>query len=223
MNIGDLKRKARRGTLEVEHLLQAAVARVPNLATELNQLTVEHEWKTAEEVESTREVPFATWAAVAGAYADGGLEGLHALRESSATFCIALLEEIGSKEAVEALLAWWPDLETSERAWRIASALNLILSFKGAPNIAEDQRCSVRQLSYRLYPVARTEVERATALLLLRGVGDEQSLTFVSQAQEFEGAWAETKRAVTTAIRRRLRSGTRAPTASGATDNSACS
>jgi hypothetical protein len=208
MNVADLRRKARRGTLEVEHLLDAAVARVPHLSEELQQLASEHGWKTAQEIEPG-EAPLATWATVAAAYAEGGLEGLHVFHQMHAPFCVALLEEIKSESAVQALLTWWPEAlsneTTSELAWRIASALNFSLSFKAAPSISEEHRESVREFAYRLYRAARTEVHRATALLVLRGVGDEQSLAFVAQADEFEGAWASTRQNVTTAIRRRLR------------------
>ena len=208
MNVANLRRKARRGALEVEHLLDAAVARVPHLSEELRQLASEHGWKTAQEIEPG-ELPLATWAAVAAAYAEGGLEGLHVFDQTHASYCVALLEEIKSESAVQALLTWWPEALSSEStpdfAWPIAAALNFSLSFKGAPDISEEHRESVCQFAYRLYRAAQTEVQRATALLVLRGVGDEQSLMFVAQADEFERPWADTKQNVTTAIRRRLR------------------
>jgi hypothetical protein len=146
---------------------------------------------------------------VAGAYAQGGLAALHVLRDQHPSFCIGLLEEVRSEAAVEALLTWWPQAistpnGTPDLAWKIATALNRILSFKGAPEIAEASCNSVRQFAYALYSVAAAEPQRALALLLLRGVGDEQSLVLVSQANEFEGAWAGTKRSVAEAIRRRI-------------------
>jgi hypothetical protein len=209
MNIDDLIRKAARGTLEVEHLLQAAVARLPELRVELQQLVARHDWRTAAECETTRYVPLATWASVAGAYAEGGLAALRTFTDKHPTFCIALLEELRSEAAVDALLSWWPGVMSSPEAertlaWRIAAALNLVLSFKQAPEISVSCRNSVRQFAYRLYLVADTEAHRAKALLMLRGVGDEQSLAFVSGTEEFGGAWADTKRIVMRAIRRRL-------------------
>jgi hypothetical protein len=137
MKIADLRRKAARGTLEVEHLLQR------------------------------------------------------------------------SAEAVEALAIWWPKVVTSPEeqpmlAWRLAAALNLTLSFKSAPNISDSISERIRQFGYRLYLLADTEVHRATALLMLRGVGDEQSLAFASTADEFAAPWAHTKRTVLAAIRRRV-------------------
>jgi hypothetical protein len=209
MKIADLKRKASRGTLEVEHLLQAAIACLPDLTNELQQLAAQFNWKSAEECQATREVPLATWAKVAGAYAHEGLAGLHALRHQHPLFCVGILEQVRSEAAVEALLTWWPEAisaqnEAPDFAWRIAMALNQILSFKGAPEIAEASCASVRQLAHGLYSVAGSEPQRAMALLLLRGVGDGRSLVFVSQANEFEGAWADTKRSVAEAIRRRI-------------------
>jgi hypothetical protein len=208
MKIKDIRRKADRGTLEVEDLLQAAVARLPGLSTELQQLAVQYAWR-AEESEAAPRVPLATWATVVCAYSDGGLPGLRQLGPKYSSYCIGLLEEIRSPEAVDALLNWWPyaisqpALETA-LAWRIAGALNLMLSFKGAPQISAVHQALVRQFAYNLYLAADSEPNRATALLLLRGVGDEQSLAFASAAAEFAGAWSDTKRHVTRAIQRRV-------------------
>jgi hypothetical protein len=209
MKIIDLRRKAARGTIEVEHLLQAAVAHLPGLSAELQQLTVQYGWKTTEECETTQHVPLATWAKVASAYADGGFAGLRKFSPEYPTFCIGLLEELRSGDTVDALLSWWPQALSSPEAetvlaWRIADALNLVLSFRGAPEVSGTHQAFVRQFAYRLYLLADTEPQRATALLLLRGVGNEQSFAFVSAAEEFTGAWSNTKRHVLAAIRRRI-------------------
>jgi len=209
MKIADLRRKAARGTLEVEHLLQAAVARVPNLSIELAYLATHYGWKTAEECEAAPYVPLATWAKVVSAYSEGGLTAVQQLRDEHPTFCVGLLEEMKSEQAVEALLTWWPQVISFpelrlELAWRIVAALNAVLSFKGAPNVSEASSECVRQFAYRLYPLADREARRAAALLMLRGVGDEQSLAFASAANEFAGAWADTKRHVLQSIRRRI-------------------
>jgi hypothetical protein len=208
MKESDLRRKARQGTLEVEHLLQAAVCRLPGLRAVLAEIAARDDWKKAED-------PFATWAAVAVAYAEGGMDGLHALaRGETSHFVIGLLEELRSVEAVHALLTWWPEAITypdgnSDLAWRIASTLNLVLSFKGAPQIEEVQHSEVRQFAYRLYDLAHTDLQRATSLLMLRGVGDAGSLAFVERADEFAPPWADTKGAVVRAIRRRVRAASR--------------
>lgn len=209
MKIADLSRKAACGTLEVEHLLQAAAERLPGLSNELKRFAAKFQWKTSEECGNNGHVPLATWAQVGGAYADGGLAALRQLSDVHPHFCIGLLEELRSVEAVEALVSWWPQVTSSPEvqptlAWGIAAALNSILSFEDAPSISEDTSERVRQVSYRLYPLAATDAHRATALLMLRGVGDEKSLAFASAADEFAGAWADTKRNVLSAIRRRV-------------------
>ena len=208
MKIDDIRRKADRGTLEVEHLLQAAVAHLPGLSAELQRLSAQHAWR-GEELEAASHVPLATWAAVICAYSDAGLEGLRKLAPRYASCSIGLLKEIRSAEAVAALLSWWPDAisqPASERtlAWRIAAALNLMLSFKQAPQISDAHQAAVRQFAHDLYLAADSEPNRATALLLLRGVGDEQSLAFASSTAEFSGAWSGTKRNVIRAIQRRV-------------------
>lgn len=47
------------------------------------------------------------------------------------------------------------------------------------------------------YPHAKTEVNRATVLLALRGVGDHDAIQFLESVLDFGEPWADTKKICT--------------------------
>ena len=49
MNVDTLPEELARGTLEVEHILEAAVERTPGLADYLRQLAVKYAWPSSNE------------------------------------------------------------------------------------------------------------------------------------------------------------------------------
>jgi len=214
MKLGDLRRKAQRGTLEVEDLLRAAKARIPGLAEELRSLGRQHKWSASGLLpDATRVVPLARWADTASAYAEGGIPALEALVRDKEylPFVIALLEELRSQEALVALLSLCAEIVKTpsaepELAWRLATAFNTMLSLKERAPATNEQAAAVRSFLHRLYPLAPDQAKRALVLLALRGVGDEASLALAKSAADFEHPWEGVKATVSAAITKRMRS-----------------
>lgn len=211
MNIATLRRKARDGSLEVEHLLQAAVERQPGLSEELTQLAAKHDWKAQGlQTDGTRVVPLAKWAAVASAYASEEFTGLRTLAREpeNVAFILGLIEEIHTNEAISFTLEicdrYLTDLaHCQEMAFHVASTFNLLLSFKQAAPASTVQAKAVQEFLFSLYPHAKSDANRALVLLALRGIGDRDAIQFVESTPDFSETWAGTKESVLRAIRKR--------------------
>jgi hypothetical protein len=217
MNITTLQRKARDGSLEVEHLLQAAAESLLGLSEELSRLGATHGWQLqGMQPDGTRVVPFARWAAVASAYASHGFPGLRELAREpdEVPFVLGLLEHVFTNESVafaieicEKFLSTpeWP----RELGFRVTATLNLLLSFKRAAPVTETQARAIQDFLLALYPRAQTEAERAVVILALRGIGDEGALRFIEAAADFTGAWSGTKEPALRAVRKRIKASAR--------------
>lgn len=213
MNIATLRKKARNGSLEVEHLLRAAADRLPDLSDELARLTMELHWQVQSlQPDGTRVVPFAKWAEVAAAYSDDEFDGLRVLLRDpkNVPFVLGLVEELRTSAsasfALELANRYFTDLANfEEAAFRLARAFNLLLSFKQAPLVTAVQAGCIQNFLCNLYPYAKTEADRALVLLALRGVGDFNAIQFVASTEVFAEPWAATKEAVLRAIRKRVK------------------
>lgn len=212
MGIESIKKRAKNGTLEVEHLLKDATYPNDALAMALDELSAELQWSFAGSFDNGNLlVPLGTWAKVVSTYCRDGFDGLIRLaaEPKSATFVIGLLEEITTKESLDALLLAFKknlsnpcsDVDTS---YRVASAVNLMLSFKPIVAAAPDQAIELRAFLHAFYTCSEKEAQRATALLALRGVGDESSAEFAA-SKSLSSPWHEVPKIVSKHIRKRLR------------------
>ncbi|MTW11611.1 hypothetical protein GM658_13480 [Pseudoduganella eburnea] len=211
MSIESIKRRARDGTLEVEHLLKDAIHPNDALAMALDALSAEMQWPFASALDTgDRQVPLATWAKVVSTYCRDGFNGLiHLAGEPKlANFVIGLLEEIKKKESFDALLLAFKenvsnpccDVDTS---YRIAGAVNQMLSFKPIVEAAPHQAIELRAFLCALYACSGSEAQRATALLALRAIGDESSAEFAA-SKSLDSPWHEVPKIVSKHIRKRL-------------------
>lgn len=213
MTLETLRTKARRGSIEVEHLLAAAKARIPGVGAELRRMQDEYNWsRRAFLLDGTHVVPLGAWAEVAATYADDGLEGLHPLarQRENAVYVIGLLEEIKSSEALDALLLMYGDVVDSpgtdiETAARVANCCNIMLCVGNRFEASETQAAMIRRFLMTFIPVAQTETQKAVAALGLRGVGDKDSLAFVTALNNFSPPWTDVRKHVIKAIRNRLK------------------
>jgi hypothetical protein len=212
MNIQSLRKKARDGSLEVEHVLQAAIERQPGLAEELSSLSEKHAWQFESlQPDGRRVVPFARWALVAASYVSGGFPELYEILDEpdNLPFVLGLVASIKTSESVVFILDICnqylkDDPQSTIAAFQIASSFNLLLSFKHAPVISAQQAKSIQDFLFALYPLAKSQVDRATVLLALRGVGDHNVMAFVETAADFTDPWADTKQVVIQAIRKKM-------------------
>lgn len=212
MKLSDVKSKARRNTLEVEHILKAARLRIPGLQAELERLSAELDWSLeAYPGDGTHVVPFAKWARVAGAYAEEGFQGVHRFARSDSSFVIALLEELRSAEALQTALEFYRDVvgnpsDDLEIAGQLATLFNLLLNNKGAVEATESQASAVRAFLIAFMQVADKPANIATAVYGLRGVGDEAAVSVLAQLPALPSPWEDAVNVTTRAIRKRLKS-----------------
>jgi hypothetical protein len=213
MSIVSIKTRARNGTLEVEHILKEATHPNDALAIALDELSEELQWPYAAAplADGSLAVPLATWAKVVSTYCREGFEGLNSLATEPglANFVIGLLEEIKKKEALDALLlAFTGNLNKPcsdlDRSCRIASAVNLMLSFKTSVAADTEQAVELRAFLCSLYACSESDAQRAIALLALRGIGDESSAEFAA-SKALARPWQDVPRIVDKHIRKRLR------------------
>lgn len=188
MKIETFRKKARNNSLEVEHILAAAKARLPGLRAELQHLSEELDWSTSRYLpDGTHVVPFGKWAQISGAYAEGGISALASLAESreNSSYIIAMLEEVASSEAVDTLLNFFShvilnpenDIELSHQ---LSQAFNQLLSIKGSLSPSEEQASKIRDFLSLLFISAKSDIQRTFVLYAFRGVGDRTIMNFLS-------------------------------------------
>ena len=215
MKLARIERLAATGELEVEHLLAILHCQEPDAAQRLARLSSEHGWSDVPEAALQATVPFATWVRVISSYLLSGIEGLTKIaRENVNTpFVLAVLEELGDVGAVQGMLTIFKrEIDAPESnvpvSFGIASSLNQILSFKSAPKISDTEARQIRTFLLKLYPLAVRDVDRATIVLALRGVGDQDTLAFLATVRAFSGAWSEVKATTVRSIKKRISAST---------------
>lgn len=212
MSLQSIRKKALTGSLEVDHLLREARLGTPGLGQLLLQLSEQLGWPHAELApDGTREVPLAAWARVVAAYSNAGFPGMRdlALDSTLAPFVIGVVEELKTVEALAFLLEVFAvNLAQPERDIqlfiRLATAVNLMLSFKSAPPMREEQSELVQLFLFRLHSLARNHAEAALALLALSGVGSADAAAFVQASPRLAPPWANVQSTVLRAIRKRV-------------------
>ncbi|WP_047533539.1 hypothetical protein [Methylotenera sp. N17] len=214
MNVQSLKRRAKANTLEVEHILEAAIEKTPGLAATLSILAEEYKWPNENRLpDGSLVVPFGRWSKIAIVYVEGGFSSLVQLAKSTdeASFILALARQIKTQESVSFVLTAYKPfmIEPSKNidiSIMVASALNLMLSFKDAASISEEQAQFIESFLLTLYPLAHTEAARAIAILGLRGVGSESALNFVKNLPELSATWESSRQSTLKTLRKRVRS-----------------
>lgn len=209
-----IRRRAADNTLEVEHILEAASLRISGLSELLTEFINTEDWSDSNHLpDGTHVVPLARWARVGAAYCRDGFSGLKALlsKPGYESFVLALLEKIHSTEAVDAALNFFSEQIKSPEddphlAREIASSLNQILCFKPEVEIAPATREQIRSFTTALIRLGSDQLERAVPVLLLRAVGDENSIRLLDDLPPFTDPWSATISTTRRAIRKRLKS-----------------
>lgn len=199
--------------MEVEHILEAASQRIDGLPDLLDELSNTEDWSDVSHLPDGKHVvPLARWALIASAYCRDGIPGLRAVlnRPNHESFVLALLEELHSSHAVDAIMDLFSQCigspgEDPFLAHKIASSLNLILCFKPEFEIDGAATEQIRAFATELIKISSEQVDRAVPVLLLRAVGDEGSLQLLDSLPEFTEHWASTIPATRRAIRNRLK------------------
>jgi len=213
MKTSTLQARARRNTLEVEHILAAAKARVPGLNEELQRLSSKYGWSASTHLaDGTHVVPLAKWAEIAGAYAAKGIGALAPLaaKPENAGYVIGLLEEVRSQEALGALIEFFSCTMTApktapETAWRLVQAYNQLLCTKNAVSASPEQSAQVRRFLTLFLREASTDAQVAWVAYALRGVGDASSIELVMGMKDLPYPYQSAKTDAIRFIRKRLR------------------
>ena len=183
-SIKSIRRKAADNSLEVEHILEAAVQRLAGLPELLDELSAANRWSDSAYLpDGSHVVPLARWARVASTYCRNGISGLKMLLSlpNHESFVLALLEELHSEDAIDAILSFFEKIIESptsnqELALKVVNTLNLILCFKPNSNIEASKMNQILKFTHEMINNAEDQVARATPVLLLRAVGDETSI-----------------------------------------------
>lgn len=208
-----LSRKAADNSLEVEHIVKVAELGDSSDASFLRALKEEHRWSDTGREGHKLVVPFGRWADTVCVFLEDGYPGLvRAAKDSpeAADFCVSVLDDLKSAASVSALLAiGGPVIKRPAAdvnlAVRLAVGFNLLLSFKGAPAIAPEVERKVREFLHRLLAVELSEVQRASVVCALRGVGDAESDALIASLPPFRGSWAGLEQSAVRQIKQRLR------------------
>ncbi|MDR3159827.1 MAG: hypothetical protein LBU11_12680 [Zoogloeaceae bacterium] len=212
MNVDTLTRRARAGTLEVEHILEAAVERTPGLADRLAQLSIKYAWSASGTLPNGSLVaPMAKWAQIASAYATNGFDGLRVLASNldDAPFILSLVSLIKTPQSVAFILDTYQQLianpaKNIETSVEISSALNLMLSFKDAVAISTEDATAIETFLITLFPLVKTETHKAIVILTFRGVGRERALNLVQSIPSFSSIWESSRKATLRALKKRV-------------------
>lgn len=207
-----LTRKASTQSLEVEHLLHIAVEGDAEDVLFLRALKKEHHWPESNREGNHRVVPLGRWADTVCTFLEQGHMGLIGLAEESpdsASFCLGLLEVHPDPESAATMLAIGKRVVKNPKtdlafATQLASSLNRLLSFKGAPMIAPAIEQKIRSFLHALLGADLTETQRATAVCALRAVGNEKSLTIIAALPAFANPWTGLGLAACKQIKKRL-------------------
>jgi hypothetical protein len=211
--LASLRRKAAADDVEVEHLTAFAAAGDARAVPVIRELQREHGWPHSNRQGKSLVVPLGRWADVVCVYLEGGCDALVAYarrREpDSFDFAASVLEELKSAAAVGAMaeLARGLVKRLPERLGdgvRLASAINLALSFKKPPAMDPVTCGELRSFLHRLLSNELPQEARASVVCALRGVGDEESIRIIDGLPKFHGPWAGLEAIASKAIRKRL-------------------
>ena len=212
-SLANFRAKALRDDLEVEHILRAAKNKIPGLAEELERLIVECGWTDGALTDKkVLIIPFRRWAVMTCAYLRGGCGGLCVLAEDHKflPFVFAMLQELHSWEAVDALLAISHEIIKSpgkdmKFAKHVAETLNSLLSFEPVIHISANDASLLRGFLHQYIRLSASDVERALGMLALRGIGNEESIKLIEEQRPLAEPWHETSFVTIRKIRKRLK------------------
>lgn len=197
-----IERKAKNGTLEVEHILKLAKSPSTEVATVLRDLSVKYNWQHHP---CFPNVPLATWAEVTSEYCLNGFDGLVRLaRETGKTsFVFAQLEEIGSPQSLYAALSIGRHLLSApERDLETSYALAGVLNSFGLKGILAEPLELTRFLE-NLLRLSTHEHQLGTTMCALRWYGNAASVSLVREVKPMQEHWESVRRAAIRAIKKR--------------------
>lgn len=209
-----LLNKAKKHDLNVEDIIEISHSRSPDMVKILLDIKKELGWISESILHDNGNItpPMGMWVDAACIFIRDGYKGLidFSKKTNQAEFAIAFLQEYKTVESVSSLLSIGlyylgePE-KNKEILIKITGALNLILSFSGAPNIDEADCEQARVIIHKCLSLCTNQSEIGSVICALRGVGNEESIKLISALPKLENEWEGTEKIVTKAIRKRSR------------------
>ncbi|WP_070971800.1 hypothetical protein [Vibrio sonorensis] len=202
----ELKLKAENHLLEVEDLVDLAVAKNTDAIPFLKQAIDDYQWDDVVAAKTSNKVPLATWATVVVAYLEEGYDGLkrYVCSEtgeylSTSEFVLALLGVIKNKETIKGIIELFGNLINKPEisyllSLKLVSAVNRLLSFPPLMEIDNEDKEVLRTFVYRFLSLyGEEENPRCTGFCALRGVGDLDSIKKIKSYPKLSGPYEGTE------------------------------
>ena len=210
LTLKSISNKAKINELEVEHILKAAKNQLEGLPELLKELSITLKWDS--DLGQKELIPLKKWADVAISYCEESYIGLAKLlqKEGNEDFILGLIEELHSEEAVQFIIERFhyiliePQKDLS-LAVKIASTLNITLCFK--PEIRLDLKSEklLSNFCLQLATEVQNHSDKAVAILVLRAVGDSDTLEGLRSFDTLNAPWETVLSLTTRKIKQRIK------------------
>jgi hypothetical protein len=223
VNLNALAKKAAKGpapaayggAMNVEDMIRFVLFHGSAAADEIERLQHQHQWVMDGLLpDGTRVAPYGRWAIACVAYGREGIEGLLPLLRDPdmASFAVSVLENVRSREAVNALIgfchsATWKSPDPQHADWKALGALNLLLSFDDHVDVEPSMSDELRNIAYSAFHSAATSTLQTHALCVLRGAPSQEALKWMQTLTISDSKTDEIRKLCVKAIRDKLTSG----------------
>jgi len=201
-----LRDREKKGCVEVEHLLGAAMKGDASLVPGLLELKDEFGWGK----QKKGQVPLGAWVDVICIYLERGVRAVvEAVQagEVEPLMAMGLLDDTKSDEAVRGSLAIWPVVERSGDRMlcrQFIGHLGNLLSPKKGWELPQDDSRTVREFLHRYISRTDDAADLGIAYGALGAVGNEESIRLVQSRKALELPWKGMEKRTIKEIRRRL-------------------
>ncbi|GAB3476824.1 hypothetical protein [Marinomonas epiphytica] len=212
----ELKKKAENHLLEVEDLIELAVAKNTDAIPFLREATEVYQWDDVVAAKTSNKVPLATWATVVVAYLEGGFDGLKQYVSSdsgeyleTSEFVLAVLDDIKSKETIKGIITLFDELIKKPEinyslSLKLVDAINLLLSFPPLIEIDSKDKNTLGAFVHKFLSLyGEKDSSRCAAFCALRGVGDLASIETIKSYPKLTGSYKGVESIVIKAIKAR--------------------
>jgi hypothetical protein len=194
--------RAKRGDVEVEHLLLLARLADPSAVPVLRELSATHRWPMMKR----GFVPLGMWVECIATFLTRGAgavaRGVKA-KKLDGDVALGLLEECSDAASIEACIALARDPKLTRAALEA-----IFFTIERQRRTVIDARVAnrARLLAHRFLRKARTDVDRSAAYAVLQRLGDESSLSLMAsmKPERKTSPFAGMREDAITALRRRL-------------------
>ncbi len=214
--IDELKRKVESNSLEVEDIIDLAVANNKDSIDFLKNSIKDYQWEDFLEAKRSNKVPLATWSSIVIAYLEGGYKSLkrYVISESgdyldTSRFVIGVLENIKSRETIKEIINLFGELLLSpnidyELSKKLIKAINLLMSFPPAVEVDDKDKRILRFFIHKFLSFYGDEDGcRYIALCALRGVGNSNSIEIIESYPKLTGSYKGVENVVIKAIKQK--------------------